>query len=49
MQTVYFILFCLGIGYIIFWSLRNDDQSDFKGQKRDKKFSPKKIKEDLEQ
>ncbi len=46
MTTIYFVAFCLGIAVIIFWSLRNDDQTDFQGQKRDKKFAPKKSVEE---
>tara|TARA_R110002096_G_scaffold228317_8_gene417746 strand:- start:337 stop:513 length:177 start_codon:yes stop_codon:yes gene_type:complete len=46
MTNLYFLLFCLGIAYIIFWSFRNDDQADFQGQKRDKKFSPSKTETD---
>lgn len=48
MQAIYFVLFSVGISYIIFWSLRNDDQSEFKGQKRDKKFSPQKKHDNTE-
>lgn len=48
MQTIYFLLFCVGIAFIIFWSFRYDDQADFQGQKRDKKFSPAKPKDDDE-
>jgi len=39
METIYFVLFCLAIGSIIFWSFRNDDQATFRGQKQKKKFS----------
>jgi len=38
METIYFFIFCLGIGYIIFWALQNDDQAEFTGQERSKKF-----------
>lgn len=46
MNTLYFLLFSVGIGYIVFWSLINDDQSEFQGQKRDKKFTPSKKEDD---
>ncbi len=42
METIYFFIFCLIIAYIIFWGFRNDDQSEFQGQKRDKRFTPSK-------
>lgn len=42
MQTLYFIFFCLGIGGIIFWCLRNDDGQEFDGQKASK-FETRKI------
>jgi len=44
METIYFIVFCVVNAVIIFWSLRYDDQADFHGQKRDKKFVPAKKK-----
>jgi len=40
METIYFLVFCLANAFIVFWTLRNDDQADFQGQKRDKKFTP---------
>ncbi len=43
MDTVYFIMFCFIIAYVIFWCLQNDDQAEFTGQKRDEKFSAKNI------
>lgn len=46
MLAIYFAVFCIGIGYVIFWSLRYDDQADFTGQKRDKKFKPSQKLED---
>jgi hypothetical protein len=42
MTTLYFLIFCFGIAYIIFWCWRNDDQADFKGVEAETKFSLKK-------
>jgi len=46
METIYFFIFCVGNAFIIYWSLRNDDQAGFSGQKRDTKFTPTKKKID---
>jgi len=39
-ETIYFFLFCMANAFLIYWCLKNDDQADFMGQKRDKKFTP---------
>jgi len=41
METIYFFVFCVANAFIIFWCLKYDDQPTFKGEERDKKFSPK--------
>jgi len=46
MDLIYFVSFCLGIAYVIFWCFRNDDQAEFMGQEHGKKFSTKKRTED---
>jgi hypothetical protein len=38
METLYYAFFCVAIGGIIFWGFRYDDQAEFQGQSRSKKF-----------
>lgn len=38
MDAIYFLVFCLTIAFVIFWSMRNDDQAEFTGQERSKRF-----------
>jgi len=45
METIYFFIFCVANAFIVFWCLRNDDQADFQGQKRDERFSLGKSRE----
>ena len=43
MDSIYFAIFCLAIGYVIFWSLKNDDIGDFGGgDSAGKKFTLRK-------
>ncbi|MCJ9430364.1 hypothetical protein [Kordiimonas marina] len=40
MDTIYFVIFCLAVAFVIFWSLRNDDLADFDDTAiKDKKFT----------
>jgi len=48
MQSAYFLFFCLGIAYIIYWVMRHDDQADFNGEEKEQKFSPEKNKNKLD-
>jgi len=40
MDTIYFILFCLAVAFVIFWSLKNDDLANFDDTaEKEKKFT----------
>lgn len=50
MNTLYFVFFCFVIGYVIFWAMQNDDQAEFTGQERSKRFFVnKKTQNDMEE
>ncbi|NVJ98143.1 MAG: hypothetical protein HWE25_08325 [Alphaproteobacteria bacterium] len=40
MDTIYFVLFCLFIAYLIYWMVKNDDLAEFTGEETDKRFKP---------
>jgi|GEM_PF-6604644 len=39
MLSLFFLTFCVANAFVIMWSLLKDDQFEFQGQIRDKKFS----------
>lgn len=39
MLSLFFLIFCLANAAAILWSLLKDDQAEFQGQIRDKKFT----------
>ena len=47
METIYFFVFCVANAFVIFWCLRFDDQASFKGEEKNKKFSPTPVKREL--